>query len=132
MLARAADPPLGADVPIVMAAVGVAAAVAVAAAVPVVIAVRRRHGRRESIAAVVVLWGLVAASAAIWAVNRSWSSAEEQRRQLLSGDADPADPVPQATTPWALWGGLAAANVGLIGWAAAGRTGGPGAGGHPG
>ena len=121
-LARAAVEPSTQNITLVLAAAGVAAGVAIAAAVPIITANRRRHRQREGVVALTVLWGLLSAGLIVWAINRDWSAAAEQQRQIMSGDYDPRDlPTPPASL-WPAWVGLAAAYIGLVTWGYFGRA----------
>ena len=96
--------------------------VAVLATVPLVARRRRSHRHAGVILGVVLFWALVAASSAYGtlAARDQWS--RDEAILLESGYYDPRehrhDPP---AAPWGLWGGLAAAYVGMVLWSLSGR-----------
>ncbi len=101
---------------IVLIGLGVLSVAAIAAFVPIGICWNRHHRQTDSIAALAVLWSLIAAISVIYFVNAQMKWSREQMLRIESGYFDPGDKSDAPAVPWALWGGLAAGYAVLIGW----------------
>jgi hypothetical protein len=92
------------------------------AAVPIVLANRRRVAGQTSngnILAAVVLWALLICGVAIYCLMMQHQWSKTYNARIMSGYFDALDPSTTADAPkqpWLIWGGLAAAYVGLLAW----------------
>ncbi|HWE93028.1 MAG TPA: hypothetical protein VG269_03575 [Tepidisphaeraceae bacterium] len=107
---------------LILLSAGLILGTAVLAFVPVVIARMRFHRNHETLMAVAILWGLLAAGTLVHAsiVQMQWS--KEQLLRLQSGYLDPQDIGGAPAKPWGTWTALATAYGAIIIWAFASRT----------
>jgi hypothetical protein len=120
ILCKAEGPdPSDSNLVFVVIALTIIAAVCVFAAIPIATA-RRRSGRTEGIAAVMVLWGLLSAGSAIYFVNAQMAYSKEQTMQIMQ-NFDPHDQSGRPPYPWMLWSALAVIYTGATAWAVTAR-----------
>ena len=91
------------------------------AAIPVVTVRRRRLRQTEGIAALMVLWGLVAAGSIVYFANAQMQYSKEYTMRIMQ-NYDPNDQSDRPNKPWILWGFLAAAYGGAILWSSTAKT----------
>jgi hypothetical protein len=115
LLAYAEGPdPTDSNLLFVVVALGIIGAVGLMAAIPATMARRRGHRHREQIVTALLLWAILLAGSAIYAVNAQMKYSKEYNRRLLTGYADPKDVSDQPKPPWALLIGLGVAYGGVL------------------
>jgi hypothetical protein len=125
LLGKAEGPdPTDSNLVLVVIAMATVAVVCILAAIPVATCRRRRLGQTEGIAALMVVWGLLAAGSAIWFANAQISYSREYTMRIME-DYDARDTTGRPNKPWLIWGFLAAAYGGAILWSATAKSGEP-------
>lgn len=104
---------------IVVIAILIVAGVCILAAIPVVTA-RRRSGRTEGIGAAIIVWSLLLAGSAIYAVNAQMAYAKERTMRIMQ-NFDPRDQSDRPAQPWVLWSVLGVGYIGAIAWSMTAR-----------
>ncbi len=98
---------------IVVVAVIIIALVCAIAGIPVMAARRRRLKETEGVAALMVVWGLILAGSAIYAVNAQMAYSREYAMRIMQ-NYDPADQSDRPAYPWMAWGILASIYCGAL------------------
>ncbi|HWE02970.1 MAG TPA: hypothetical protein VG326_11235 [Tepidisphaeraceae bacterium] len=101
---------------VVVIALAIIGVIGLLAAIPAAVARRRLHRHREGIVAALLLWAVLSAGSAIFAVNAQTTYAREYNRRIMSGYFDPRDTADAPELPWALWIALMAAYAGVMVW----------------
>lgn len=121
LLGKAEGPDLNdSNLTLVVAAMVTVATVCLLAAIPVVFA-RRRMGRAEGIAALMVVWALLSAGSAIYTIQRQMAWSKEYTMRIMQ-DYNASDMSDRPTNPWAVWGCLAIFYGGALLWSMTARS----------
>ena len=98
-------------------------AACVLAFIPMVVArARRRHLHAETILALSLLWALVAAGSAGYAIRARINWEKEYDLRIRTGFFDPQDQSDAPQLPWANWGLLGLGYAAVLIWAGAGSS----------
>ena len=100
----------------VLACAGIAVGVLVVAIVPVMVGWSRRHRHAEALAAVALLWGLIAAVSTCVATLDQMKYSRQHLADIESGYWDPNDTSDAPKLPLAMWGAFAVAYVAMVAW----------------
>jgi hypothetical protein len=92
-----------------------------AAGFVVVYLAKRRRGSVEVVLAGVFFWGLITAGSLLYFMHARMQWTKEYGEMIESGYFDPRDMSGRPEVPWGLWGGLAVAYGGMVGWAVRGK-----------
>ena len=95
---------------------GIALGVLIVAIVPVMLAWSRRHRHSNGLAAVAVLWGLIALVSFSTTAMDEMKYSREHLMSIESGYYDPNDTSDAPALPMALWALLAVAYAALMAW----------------
>jgi flagellar basal body-associated protein FliL len=104
---------------IVLLSVGVTILAAGFALVPMLLARAGRHPQAEVIAAVAILWALLAAGSVVTTSMAQMKWDKERLMRIESGYYDPQDNTDAPAKPWGAWAGLGAGYAVLLVWSVA-------------
>jgi hypothetical protein len=106
---------------------GIALGVLIVAIIPVILAWSRRHRHSNGLAAIAVLWGLIALVSLSTTAMDEMKYSREHLMSIESGYYDPNDTSDAPALPLAIWAVLAVAYAGLLAWPLMVGTGSPAA-----
>lgn len=105
----------------ILTCAGIVLGVGVVAIVPVMLAWQRRHRHSEGLAAVAVLWGLLAAISVSAATLEQMKYSREHLMAIESGYYDPNDTSDAPPLPLPAWAALGVGYAALLAWPFVGR-----------